>query len=463
MPKALQDTLVSLRELLLTAGPVVLLAALLLFGAYRLLDPTPPRRVVLATGAPQSAAEGFGRRYAAYLAQHGVEVELRDTQGAADNLALLRDPQEDVDLALLQGGADERDPGAEVPADEPALVSLGSLFYEPVWFFYRDEAARRLLGQPVLERIGQLRGWRVQVGPPGSGMPVLMDTLLEVNQLGAGEVKLSRQPATPAVMELLAGRADAVVFASAPESPMVQMLLAADGIRLFDFAQAEAYARRFPYLSPLLLPRGIVDLAGDRPPQDVRLIAPTATLAARAGTHPAVLQLFMQAAERVHGGTGWFQRKGDFPNARNLDLPLADEARRFHASGEPVLQRWLPFWLANLVDRMWPALLSIVAVLIPLSRIVPPLYEFRIRRRVFRWYAQLRDIDAARGRRTDEALLDELAHLDERVGTIHVPLSHADELYALRANIAQVRRRIESGSAEPESGPDPAAARLPAA
>ncbi len=192
-------------------------------------------------------------------------------------------------------------------------------------------------------------------------------------------------------MALLDGSTDALMLVSAPESLMVQMLLQTPGVKLFDFAQAEAYSRRFPFMSPVVLPRGVVDLARDMPPADVRLVAPTAALVARAGTHPALVQLFVQAAAQVHGGAGWFQRKGDFPNTRDTERPLADEAQRYYAEGVPLLQRYLPFWLANLIDRMWPVLVSLLAILLPLSRALPPLYEFRIRSRIFRWYAQLRD------------------------------------------------------------------------
>ena len=196
------------------------------------------------------------------------------------------------------------------------------------------------------------------------------------------------------MVELLESRLDALVLASAPESAMVQMLLQTPGIALFDFAQADAYTRRFGFLSAVTLPRGVVDLARDMPAADVRMVAPTATLVVRDGLHPALAQLFVQAARDVHGDSGWFQRKGDFPNARDGERALAPEAERFYRSGVPWLQRYLPFWLANLVDRMWLAMLSIVAVLLPLSRIVPPIVELRIRSRVFRWYAQLRQIES---------------------------------------------------------------------
>ena len=249
-------------------------------------------------------------------------------------------------------------------------------------------------------------------------------------------------------MALLAGEVDAVTLAAAPESLMVQMLLQTPGVKLFEFAQAEAYARRLPFLSAVVLPRGVVDLARDLPAHDLPLVATTTTLVARASTHPALLQLFVQAAHNIHGGTGWLARAGQFPSPQNTELPLAKEAERYYKYGPPLLQRYLPFWLANLVDRMWVVLVSIIAVLIPLARVVPPLYEFRIRSRVFRWYRQLRDIeDALRTKSVSPAeLLDDLNKLEAKAQHVRVPLSYADELYSLRGHIQLVRERLASSN-----------------
>lgn len=470
MPQALRNTLLSVRDLLATAGPFVLLAAGLLGLAYWLLDPNPPRQVVLATGTDQGAYAEFGRRYAELLKAHGITVTLRSTQGAAENLDLLRDPDSGVDLAFVQGGADvERGANEEVDRD---LVSLGSLFYEPVWLFYREDSAARLLPAPAgtaakagsparsgrtkaqakveveaeaprsILSLSSLQGWKLNIGAPGSGVPNLMNRLIEANNIDPAGLTLIEKPQTPAVVDFLEGQIDAIVFASAPESVMVQMLLQTPGIRLFDVLHAEAYSRRFPFLTPVTLPRGVVDLARDLPPADVRLIAPTATLVAREDTHPALIQLFMQAAQTVHGGAGWFQRKGDFPSPRGADRPLAGEAERFYRSGTPVLQRYLPFWLANLIDRMWVVIVSIIAILIPLSRVVPPLYEFRIRSRVFRWYGQLRALENAVGRRPVDELTRELDEIELKVEHVSVPLSYADELYSLRSHIDMVRRKL---------------------
>ena len=440
MPKVLRYTLLSVRDLLVTAGPFLLVAIVLLGLAYWVLDPNPPKKVVLATGPDQGAYAEFGKRYATQLQLHGIQVELRSTQGAAENLALLRDETSSVDVAFVQGGADvER--GADDVANQ-GLVSLGSLFHEPIWLFYREEAAQRLLKAGTLASLAQLPGWKLNIGPPGSGSPLLMQRLLEANGIDGKTLTLLDLPQTPAVVALLGGEIDALVFASAPESLMVQMLLRTPGVRLFDFAQAEAYSRRFAFMSPVLLPRGVVDLARDLPGADVRLVAPTATLVAKEGTHPALLQLFVQAAQGIHGEAGWFHRKGDFPSAAHTDLPLAKEAERYYKSGAPLLQRYLPFWLANLIDRMWVVLVSIIAILLPLSRVVPPLYQFRIRSRIFRWYAQLRGVEDAFGKRGNDELLRELTEIEHRVEHIAVPLSYADELYSLRSHIQMVRSRL---------------------
>jgi len=437
------------RDLLATAGPFVLFALLLLLAAYWVLDPSPPRRVVLATGTEQGAYAEFGKRYAELLKAHGIKVELRATQGSAENLKLLRDPDSGVDLAFVQGGIEPTaGPGEDLSA---GLVSLGSLFYEPVWVFYREDAKRHLLGETPLESLAQLAGWRINVGAQGSGVAVLMEKLIAANRLDPGRLTLVRLSQTPAVAALIEGQLDALAFVGAPDAPVVQTLLQTPGIGLLGFAEADAYSRLFPFMNPVTLYRGIVDLAHDRPPRDVQLIAPTGTLVAREGTHPALIQLFVQAAQRLHSGAGWFQRQGEFPNGRNTERPLAAEAERFYRNGVPFLQRYMPFWLANLFERMWPVLAALVAVLLPLSRVVPPLYELRIRSRVFRWYGQLRALESELGRRDAGQIARELDALEQRVSRVAVPLSYVDELYALRTHIELVRNRLQPPAAR--SGP----------
>jgi TRAP-type uncharacterized transport system substrate-binding protein len=433
------------RELLIALVPVVLLIALALWGAFVLLRPSPPRRVVLLAGSEQGAYSEFGRRYAEELRRYGIQVDLRETHGAAENLRMLRDPAQPGDMGFVQGGSGEAVRAVDEDTSGHRLMSLGGLFYEPVWLFYREAAIRKGGRDVSLTELAQLQGLRVNTGSRGSGAPNLFSKLLFANRIERGSIQETRLDPTPAVTAFLAGELDAIVFVSAPESPLIQMLLLTPGVKLADFAQAEAYTRRLPFLSALVLPRGVADLAHDIPPQDIHLIAATAELVARDSTHPALVQLFVQAAQKIHGATGWFARTGQFPRASDTGWALAPEAARIYRSGPPLLQRYLPFWIANVIDRMWVALASILVVLIPLVRLIPPVYRFRIRSRVFRWYRRLREIEARSldGSTPHEQLASELNALEARVERIAVPLSYADQLYSLKGHIDLVRSRLK--------------------
>ena len=441
MPKTLKLVLLSIRDLIASAGPVVFLVIGLLIAAYWYLDPQPPKRVTLATGPAGSAYANFGERYAAALRANGITVALQPTSGSSENLQLLRSG--DADVAFVRGGS--ADPVAD---EEAGLSSLGSLFYEPLWFFYRSDTARRVDRKTgTLTTLAQLKGLRVNVDKAGSGVPEIVEKMLDANGLKPGDLILSNLEQAAAAEALEAGLLDVIVLASAPQSRQVRRLLRAPGVALMAFAQSDAYARRFAFLQPVTLPRGVVDLAQDMPPDDVALLAATTSLLSREATHPALRQLFAQSAQALHGEAGWFNRARDFPNTRTSELPVSPEGDRAINGTPPFWQRYLPFWASNLVERMWLVLGGLLVLMLPLSRVVPPLYQFRVRRRVFRWYARLREIEAkVEAKEGDrDALLGELDQLDRVVNKVAVPLSYAEELYALRNNIYAVRKRLLAG------------------
>ncbi len=437
MPKFEDFKALSLRDLLLTFGSALVLVIALGYLAYRIVDPTPPKVVTLSTGQENSAYEVLGKRYAAVLARQGITVRLQRSEGSMANLQRLQEPGSRVDIAFVQSGSTSLK-----NAEKHGLVSLGSLFVEPVWLFYRDKVK--------LDSLRDLRGLRINVGPPGTGVPQLFATILDANGMAADEVKLSELENTPATVALLNGQIDGMVFSSSAEALLIQMLLQTPGIRLFDFSQAEAYARRFPFLSAVRLPRGIVDFGRDIPSRDYQLIAPTATLVAREDLHPALVDLLVQAAAEIHGPPGWFHRRGEFPTADYSEIPVAATAEKFYRDGPPLLQRYLPFWLANFLGRMWIVIVALGALLLPLSRVVPPLYVWKVRSRIYRWYGQLRNVeqaieDAEPGQRRQvyDEQLSRLADIERRVNRLTVPLSFAEELYGLRSHIDFVRKRIE--------------------
>ena len=436
MSAILKFTSFSLRDLLVAAGPTMLGIALICVLAYWLVDPSPPSHITISTGQENSAYEEFGKKYAKALARQHIKVTLKPSLGSQENLQRLTAPGSQIDIAFVQSGSTE-----QTEAEQKGLLSLGSLFTEPVWLFYRESKN--------ISRLTQLKGLAINVGPEGSGVPRLFKQLLSVNGLEGTDLTLGHLENTPATVALLDGRVDGVVFSSAPDAPLIQMLLQTPGIKLFDFTQAEAYSRRFPFLSHVVLPRGIVDLGRDLPSKDYHLIAPTATLVARQDLHPALIDLFVQAAAEIHGGAGWFRRKGEFPTPSYTEIPVAQEAEKFYKSGPPMMQRYLPFWLANFSERMWVVVVGLGALFLPLSRIIPPLYVWRIRSRVYRWYGKLRTVEQAienvPPEQRAEVYARQLQRLDEiedSVNQISIPLSFAEGLYELRSHINFVRKRV---------------------
>ena len=449
----LRLTALSLRDMLASAGPVLLLVTALLAATYWWLDPQPPRTVTLATGPEGSAYAEFGQRYAQALAREGIGVQLLSTDGPVSSLQALREGRADV--AFVRGGSDDMQDDANA-----GVMSLGALFYEPLWIFYRPAALKgpgAAKGSLVpLTSLTQLQGLRVNLDQAGSGVPELMLRLLQANGLGLESLKAHNLAPEDAAQALQAGQLDAMVLVTAPESPVVQRLLQEPGIALADLPQADALSRRFPFLQTVTLPRGMVDLARDLPPDSIGLLAATTALLTSENTHPALRQLFAQAAQKLHGGSGWFNGARDFPNTRTSELPVSPEGDRAINGTPPIWERYLPYWASNLLERMWLVIGGLIVLLLPLSRVVPPLYTYRVRQRVFRWYARLRQVETRmeEGDADTTELLDELDELDRVASQIAVPLAHADELYALRNNIDGARRRLLGKKAPTTQAPD---------
>ena len=437
----------SLRELLVLALPALLILALGFYAASRFIKPAPPSRIVIATGADSGAYYAFAKRYAEILKRDGVTLEVRTSQGSVDNLAQLLDWNTDVEVAFVQGGLKPaaRAAGADADADDPpALVKLGAVAYEPLWVFHRSSTE--------LDRLAQLRGRRLAVGPPGSGTRALVMQLLEANGLVPRPTQLLPLGGRQAVEALVAGRVDAAFIVASPDAPIVRELLANRDVQLMSFVNAEAYARRFPFLTRLTLPRSSIDFVADIPPRDVQLVASTANVVAREDAHPALLYLLLQAMSEVHREPGIFQKAGEFPAPREGDFTLSEESGRYFKQGLPLLQRWFTFWIANLIERLWVLILPVIAIAIPLIRILPPLYNWRIRSRFFKRYGELRylegEVELCTARADLERILARLEALEREVRQMRAPLAFSDFFYTLRVHIDLVRAKAQARLAE---------------
>jgi TRAP transporter TAXI family solute receptor len=412
----------------------VALGVALVIGAFavalRFVQPAPPKHLVMSTGEESGGYHALGLRYQELLAREGISVELRPSRGSLENVARMMGPDAQVDVGFLQGGT-------SFAANAPQLVSLGSLYYEPLWVFYRGAEIDDLPG---------LRGKRIAIGPEYSGVRALALQLLAVNDVVLPPTELLTTGGDDAEQALRDGKLDAAMFVGPVESPIVQRLIAAPAIRLLSFERAEGYTRRFPYLYRVVLPEGAVDFATNLPRKDIILVAPTANLLVRRELHPALAYLLMRTAANLHSDAGMFNRRGEFPSAKDADFPLSPEARRYYQSGAPFLQRYLPFWAANLVDRLWVMALPVLAVLFPLARVLPALYGWRMRARIYRWYGRLKEIELQlEDKQTAEDLREmesRLDNIEQAVNRIPTPLAYSANLYSFRQHIDLVRARM---------------------
>jgi TRAP transporter TAXI family solute receptor len=409
-------------------GPALLITLIGFVMAYQFVQPAPPGEIRIATGQPEGAYYLFSQRYQKLLAGENIRLEILNTSGSVDNLGLLRSGKADV--AFIQGGTTE-----QVEAD--GLRSLGSLYYEPIWLFHRKELR--------VDRLTDLRQKRIAIGSEGSGTRAVALQLLTDNAINDSNTSLLAEGGRAAADALLNGGIDAAFFVASPKSPVVRALLDAGNIQLMSFERADAYTRLHRYLSSVILPQGVINLGQNLPEKETRLLTASANLVIRDDLHPALMDLLLQAAEAVHGEGGWFEEAGEFPAARYLVFPLSKEAQRFYDYGPPLLQRYLPFWAATLVDRLKVMLLPLVALMIPLFKIMPPIYRWRIRSRIYRWYREVLSIDRRQHREAVEIdrSLSELNDITRDVANVSVPLSYAEELYDLRLHINLVKEHLE--------------------
>lgn len=410
-------------------APALLLILVGFVIAYQFVQPAPPDHIRIASGSQAGAYYLFANQYRSRLRREGIDLEVVSSAGSVDNIKRLE--RGEVSLAFVQSGLAGSSQGDQ-------LTTLGSLYYEPIWLFYRKPL--------TISRLGDLKQRRIAIGLDGSGTQVVARQLLEENGIGADNSTLLPLTSNDAIDALTRGSADAAFFVASPKSPAVRELLLHEQIELMSFQRADAYSRRHHHLSPVNLPQGVIDLQRNIPHQDTVLLAASANLVAHRDLHPALVDLLLQAAQQIHGGGGWFEQSGQFPNPDHIDFPLNSDAQRFYKNGPPFLQRYLPFWAATLVDRLKVMLLPLLALIIPLIKIMPPIYRWRMRYRIYRWYSEVLTIDR-RHNQPEEAVapsLEELARIEDEVSRVSVPLSFTEELYDLRLHIGLVRKKLIS-------------------
>ncbi len=410
--------------------------AALVAAVFYFVAPPPPMSATLATGAPGGGYAVFGQRLKEELAKQGFDLQLVRTAGSRENLGRLLDGKSGVDLALVQSGQEQQ----LEPKQREHLQTLGAMFQEPLWLFQRREAK--------IDRLADLLALRVAIGGEGSGTEAVTQAILKANEIPTEPLPAGWQArgGNAVANELLAGQLDAAFFVGPAENPLVQRLAASPELTLTGFRRAHAYEARIPFLKRVDVSEGLLNLAQNVPDQDLATLSPVATLVVNGDFHPALTPLILEAARAVMKSGTLLDPAGAFPSTEPRTLALQEDAERYYKSGPPLLQRFLPFRIASLADRYIILLIPFIAILIPLLKSIGPLYRWRIRARIYRWYRYLREIDRRLDERTGSAELsteiERLEQLEAELAKVEVPLSYYNELYELHLHLNYVIRRL---------------------
>ncbi|SIT35801.1 TRAP transporter solute receptor, TAXI family [Paraburkholderia ribeironis] len=417
---------------------LILLMAAFGWGLADALKPAFQRTIVITTGADNGIYRGFANHYAPVLKRAGITLDIRSSSGSVENYQRLANPDSEYEVGFIQSGTTN-------PKDTDQLQTIAAVSYEPIWVFYR--------GDTVIDQLAQLRGKKIGIGVPGSGLLHVSLVLLGYSGITRDNTTLLEVDALKAYQGLENGQLDAAFFIGRPDADTQKALLKSD-LKLMSFAQADALVQKFPSLSKIIFPRGSSSIVDDLPRTDVTLLAATALLVSKDSLHPALTYLLLDAAKTVHGGEDYFTPLGTFPNLNTEEFPIADESERYFKSGRPFLQRYLPFWLASLIERRFLILLPFMALLIGLLQALPRMVEARIKKRLVVWYREIKSLEDEVWR-SPQPSADQIANwrneiesIDAHVSQIRIPHRYFEDVYSLKQAIGVVRDRISQVAAK---------------
>lgn len=422
-----------LRRLMLI-GSLVLLA--LFWSVLTMLKPATQGKIIVTAGAPGGIYYNYAERYAQILKREGITLDIRPSTGSVENFQRLRDDNSEFEVGFIQSGTGTAE-------QAPGIQTIAAISYEPIWVFYRGNAS--------YDRLSQLRGKRISLGLPGSGLRIVANDLLTENNINTNNSTLLELNANDAYQQLRDGSIDAAFFIGRADSKVIHTLLESS-MRLMSFSQADALVQKFPSLSKIVYPRGATSLVNDQPPQDITLLAATAMLVSKESLHPALAYLLLDAANIIHNAPDFFTPRNYFPNQNIEDFTIADETRRYFKSGKPFLQRYLPFWLANFIERRFTILLPFIAVLFGMAQAVPRLYDASMKKRLVVWYKEIHLLEEEIWNTHDasQAKLDqwhaEIEEIDANANQIDIPQRYYGDVYALKQAIRVVRDRIREAA-----------------
>jgi TRAP-type uncharacterized transport system substrate-binding protein len=416
---------------------IAIVAAVALVGLILLMSwlrPGVPKQVSILAGPESSRSYQWAERYADYVETHGIRAKIISTAGSGDILRRLSDGTKPA-VGFLQSGVEREVGDGKPPA---GLESLGSLYFEPTWVFVRDDAG--------IVELTDLPGKRAFTGRPGSDARATSRALLRVFGLTDKVASEPYEELTPieATDALLAGDLDVIFLAGESGAESIRRLLDADSVHPISVQHGDVYRRIQPDVGELLIPEGLFDLAQMIPKHDVRVIAPAINLVAREQLHPALVDLLLDAAKRLHGGPSLLAERGTFPSRDYTSLPLSAEAERYYDKGPSGLRKYLPFWLATWVDRLIVYVVPILVVASSVFKGIPVIIEMRARLALRGFYRRIQRIENSTDQKTNrDGYLEELDAIEDATREIHIPQMHIADYFEFRQYIHDLRSRLE--------------------
>lgn len=423
------------RKWLLIRLPVIAVAVITAVCLWVFVYPMPPTYLSITTAATDGGYYRHAQRYAERFAAHGITLEVQSSAGSQQNQERLRQAQSPADLAFMQGGFGYLGTSTE-RRDRSRIETLANVDVEAVWIFTRNRE---------IDSLAQLQGLRFGIGPEGSGSRNVALKLLEQARVTGKDITLSRLTGSAAVQALRQNQLDAVLMVAPPESLAVQNMLGLPGIQLANLRKSAAITERNPFLESRLLPQGTLDT--NLPPRDITMLTTSASLVAREALHPALKRLALAVAMEVHTGGGLFFRAGDFPSLRRIDFPTAPQARDTLIHGLPLVERVLPFWWAQVVERIVLLVLPVTLVALWLMRLIPRYMRWMVESRLNRWYGELKFIENDLGQESLSGMdltrfLQRLNGMDKALLAFACPKELMARSYTLHQHIEFVRQRL---------------------
>ena len=428
---AIKESLVELRR--------IAIVILLIFGGVIIyLKPFPFTGISIATSYKGGDWYQFGEGAISLLKERGINLEVVATSGTIENAEELNDPKSKVNAGFVYAAALSKD-------QQKGLYSLGSISYDPVWIFYRNELANKIT------TIQDLSKYKVSLPPKKSGSYILTKKLFQTNGIDIDSnpnfVSSSWEDLRA---NILSDKADIYIFITTMIDPLVEELIHSPNMTLFNFPGALAYQRKFDYLDAVTIPAGSINIEKKLPVRDISLIATTTTLAVRKDLHPSLqLALLMTSKQIIQDSSRlFFSKRNEFPDYFDPSIPISPTARNYYNYGPPKTTEYLPYWLVVFVDRFWFVLIVAFAIIYPLSKLNFHLRRFRFIIRERTHYEMLLNMEKEiTGKKLSseekEKLLKKLDMINKQALQHFVPVGEEADYFLFVNALQLLRNKIE--------------------